>query len=100
MKPALIIGTTIVLLSSIFSVPVFAQAQGATAATELLAKKIAPEDYTLQHASIDMENIYTRLVASTQTLQQTAEDFTKLVDRLEEKQAQHQVALAKENTHD
>lgn len=59
---------------------------------QIMAHSIPSHEYTLQHAAIDMEGIHNRLVQSTETLQQVAQDFTTLVNRLEEKQSQQLTA--------
>lgn len=86
MKPALIITTTAVLALGIFSVH-------ASASQEILANTMDPSDYTLQHAALDMEKIHSRLITSTQTLQEVASSFDVLLDRLEEKKVAHITAM-------
>lgn len=85
MKPALIITTTAVLALGIFSVH--------ATADEILANTMDPSDYTLQHAALDMEKIHSRLITSTQTLQEVASSFDVLLDRLEEKKVAHITAM-------
>lgn len=87
MKPALIITTTAVLALGIFSVH-------ASASQEILANTMSPEDYTLQHAALDMEKIHNRLITSTQTLQEVASSFDVLLERLEDKKIAHMTANA------
>lgn len=78
------IATTILLALGLFSV-----SHSATASTDILAHTMDPKDYTLQHASQDMEKIHNRLIQSTQTLQEVAQSFEVLLSRLEEKKIAH-----------
>ena len=59
---------------------------------EILAHTIPAERYTLQHAALDMEGIHNRLVQSTETLQEIAQSFSTLVERLEDKKSQQVTA--------
>lgn len=91
LKSTLVVFTSIAIISGI------AAASVGSPYKPFLAKKIASEDYTLQHAALDMESIYQRLEQSTKELQEVANNFTILVERLEEKQAQHQTARGTTN---
>lgn len=65
--------------------------------SEIIAHTVPSNEYTLQHAAIDMERIYQGLQQNTEELKKVANDFTVLVDRLEDKKAQQAVALATTN---
>lgn len=55
---------------------------------EILAHTVPSNEYTLQHAAIDMESIYLGLQRNTEELRKVANDFSILVERLEEKKEQ------------